>query len=125
MHLITRQTLIIIHKFEQTDILLSCPVRLKADATELAREKAKELDIVVGEVNHTRIRIDRNHEIWFIEFRGGEFDEVFMIYGKDNIRHRTMDDRRSKGVYVHRRGRCYCDCGAGVRSLLEDAAGSL
>jgi hypothetical protein len=87
-------------QFEQPDMLLSGPVRSKADATELAREKAEELDIVVGEVNHTRIRIDHNHEIWFIEFKGGEFDEVFMIYGKDDIRHWTMDDRRPKGVYV-------------------------
>ena len=87
-------------QFEQPDMLLSGPVRSKADATELAREKAEELDIVVGEVNHTRIRIDHNHEIWFIEFKGGEFDEVFMIYGEDDIRHWTMDDRRPKGVYV-------------------------
>lgn len=87
-------------QFEQPDLLLSGPVRSKADATELAREKAEELGIVVGAVNHTRIRIDQNHEIWFIEFKGGEFDEVFMIYGEDDIRHWTMDDKRPKGVHV-------------------------
>ncbi|MEA1907296.1 MAG: hypothetical protein U9N12_10210, partial [Euryarchaeota archaeon] len=87
-------------QFEQPDMLRSGPVRSKADATELARKKAEELDIVVGEVNHTRIQIDQNHEIWFIEFKGGEFDEVFMIYGEDDIRHWTMKDRRPKGVYV-------------------------
>ncbi len=87
-------------QFEQPDLLLSGPVRSKADATELAREKAEELGIVVGAVNHTRIQIDQNHEIWFIEFKGGEFDEVFMIYGEDDIRHWTMDDKRPKGVHV-------------------------
>ena len=87
-------------QFEQPDLLLSGPVRSKADAIELAQEKAAELKIAVGDVNHTEILIYRSHEIWALEFKGETFDERFVIYDEDEIGHRTMDGRRPKGVYV-------------------------
>ena len=87
-------------QFEQPDMLLSGPVRSKADAIELAQEKAAELKIAVGDVNHTEILIYRSHEIWALEFKGETFDERFVIYDEDEIGHRTMDGRRPKGVYV-------------------------
>ena len=87
-------------QFEQPDMLLSGPVRSKADAIELAQEKAAELGIAVGAVNHTEILIYRSHEIWALDFKGDTFDERFVIYDEDEIGHRTMDGRRPKGVYV-------------------------
>jgi hypothetical protein len=87
-------------QFEQPSALLSGPVRSKADAIKLAQEKAAELGIAVGAVNHTEILIYRSHEIWTLDFKGGTFDERFVIYEEDEIGHRTMDSRRPKGVYV-------------------------
>ena len=80
-------------QFEQPAALLSGPVRSKADAIRLARERAQELGIVVGEVNHTEIRIERAHEMWALDFEGEEFDERFVIHGTDmnEIEHRTLN----------------------------------
>ncbi len=78
-------------QFEQPDLLLSGPVRSKGDAIGLAREKAQELGIVVGEVNHTEIRIERAHEMWALDFEGEEFDERFVIHGEGDIEHLTMN----------------------------------
>ena len=57
-------------QFEQPDLLLSGPVRSKADAIELAREKAAGLGIAVGEVNHTEILMERSHEMWALDCVG-------------------------------------------------------
>ena len=78
-------------QFEQPDLLLSGPVRSKADAIKLAQEKAQELGIVVGEVNHTEIRIERAHEMWALDFEGEEFDERFVIHGEGDIEHLTVN----------------------------------
>ncbi len=78
-------------QFEQPDLLLSGPVRSNADAIGLAREKAEELGIAVGEVNHTEILIERSHEMWALDFKGEEFDERFVIHDEDDIEHRTLN----------------------------------
>ena len=78
-------------KFEQPDLLLSGQVRSKADAIKLAQEKAQELGIAVGEVNHTEIRIKRAHEMWALDFKGEEFDERFVIHGEDDVEHQTLN----------------------------------
>ena len=57
-------------QFEQPDLLLSGPVRSKADAIELAREKAAGLGIAVGEVNHIEILMERSHEMWALDCVG-------------------------------------------------------
>jgi hypothetical protein len=79
-------------QFEQPDLLLSGPVRSKADAIELAREKSQELGIAVGEVNHTETLIERAHEIWALDFRSETFDERFVIHDEDDIEHWTMNE---------------------------------
>ena len=84
-------------QFEQPDLLLSGPVRLKVDAIELARKKAQELGIAVGEVNHAEILIERSHEIWAFDFRGETFDERFVIHGEDEIEHWTRNET-TKGI---------------------------
>jgi len=78
-------------QFEPPAALLSGPVRSKAVAIGLAREKAQELGIEVGEVNHTEILIERSHEIWALDFKGEEFDERFVIHDEEDIEHRTMN----------------------------------
>ncbi|MCK4652165.1 MAG: hypothetical protein KAT13_03655 [Methanosarcinales archaeon] len=80
-------------QFEQPDLLLSGPVRSKADAIKLAQEKAAGLGIAVREVNHTEILIDRSCEMWALDFKGETFDERFVIYGTDmdEIEHRTLN----------------------------------
>lgn len=78
-------------QFEQPTTLLSGPVRSKADAIKLAQEKAQGLGIAVGEVNHTEIRIERAHEIWALDLEGEEFDERFVIHGKGDVEHRTLN----------------------------------
>jgi hypothetical protein len=80
-------------EFEQPDVLLSGPVRSKTDAVELAREKAAEIGVVVGEVNHTEILIEQSCEVWAFDFKGDTFDERFVIYGNttDKVVHRTMN----------------------------------
>ena len=84
-------------QFEQPDLLLSGPVRSKADAIELAQEKAQELGIAVGEVNHAEILIERSHEIWAFDFKGEEFDERFVIHDEEDIEHWTMNET-TKGI---------------------------
>ena len=86
-------------QFEQPDLLLSGPVRSKADAIGLAREKAEELGIAVGEVNHTEILIERAHEMWALDFKGEEFDEWFVIHGEDEIEHWTLNGTM-KGIPI-------------------------
>ncbi|MCK4652693.1 MAG: hypothetical protein KAT13_06385 [Methanosarcinales archaeon] len=80
-------------QFEQPNLLLSGPVRSKSVAIGLAREKAAELGIAVGVVNHTEILIDRSCEIWALDFKSETFDERFVIYGTDmgEIEHWTMN----------------------------------
>ncbi len=84
-------------QFEQPDLLLSGPVRSKADAIELAREKVQELGIAVRAVNHTEIRIERAREIWALDFEGEEFDERFVIHDEEDIEHWTMNET-TKGI---------------------------
>jgi len=80
-------------QFEQPAALLSGPVRSKPVAIGLAREKAQELGITVGEVNSAEIRIERAYEMWALDFEGEEFDERFVIHGTDmnEIEHRTLN----------------------------------
>ena len=80
-------------EFEQPAMLLSGPVRSKADAIELAQQKAAEIDVTVGEINRTKIIVDYSDELWSFYFKGDTFDERFIVYGNttDEIVHRTMD----------------------------------
>ena len=89
-------------EFEQPDVLLSGPVRSKTDAVELAREKAAEIGVVVGEVNHTEILIEQSCEVWAFDFKGDTFDERFVIYGNttDKIVHRTMN-ATTRGIPIN------------------------
>ncbi|MBW6517089.1 MAG: hypothetical protein K0A89_01105 [ANME-2 cluster archaeon] len=89
-------------EFEQPVLLLSGPVRLKADAIGLARQKAAEIGVTVGEVNHTEIITGYSDELWALEFKGETFDERFVVYGNttDEIVHWTMDAtlKREPGI---------------------------
>ena len=63
-------------QFEQPNLPLSGQVCSKPVAIGLARETAQELGIGVREVDHTEILIERSHEIWALDFKGEEFDEL-------------------------------------------------
>jgi len=80
-------------EFEQPAMLLSGPVRSKTDAIELSRQKAAEIGVWVGEVNHTEIMAGYSDELWALEFKGETFDEKFVVYSNttDDIVHWTMD----------------------------------
>ena len=66
-------------------------MRSKPVAIRLARKKAQKLGIEVREVNHTKILIERSHEIWALDFVGEDFDERFVIHGEDDVEHMTMN----------------------------------
>jgi len=89
-------------EFEQPAMLLSGPVRSKADAIGLARQKAAEIDVTVGEVNRTKIIVDYSDELWAFYFKGDAFEERFIVYGNttDKIVHRTMNAtlKREPGI---------------------------
>ena len=85
-------------EFEQPVVLLSGPVRSKADAIGLARQKAAEIGVTVGEVNCTEIMVDYSDELWALYFKGETFDERFVVYGNttDEIVHMTMNATRNR-----------------------------
>ena len=89
-------------EFEQPALLLSGPVRSKADAIELARQKAAEIGVTVGEVDHTKIIVEYSDELWAFDFKGDSFDERFVVYGNttDKIVHMTMNAtlKREPGI---------------------------
>ncbi|NOR49275.1 MAG: hypothetical protein GQ533_14735 [Methanosarcinaceae archaeon] len=80
-------------QFEMPDVLLSGPVRARNDAIELARIKASEIGVEIGDVEEIEIFSDRGQEIWHFSFEGENFTERFVVHGNttDDVEHWTMD----------------------------------
>ena len=80
-------------QFEMPDVLLSGPVRARNDAIELARMKASEIGVEIGDVEEIEIFSDRGQEIWHFSFEGENFTERFEVHGNttDDVEHWTMD----------------------------------
>ena len=80
-------------QFEMPDVLLSGPVRARNDAIELARMKASEIGVEIGDVEEIEILADRGQEIWYFSFEGENFTERFEVHGNttNDVEHWTMD----------------------------------
>ncbi len=80
-------------EFKMPELLLSGPVRSMDDAMELARMKADEIGVEIGDVKEIEISSDRGQEIWHFSFEGQNFTERFEIHGNttNDVEHWAMD----------------------------------
>jgi len=87
--------------FEMPDVLLSGPVRARNDAIELARMKASEIGVEIGNMKEIEIFSKRGQEIWHISFEGENFTERFVVRGNTtgDVKHWTMNSIPINGCF--------------------------